>query len=101
MILSVCPATSNLTLLGGDAILLPLYNPVPGTGHSQLRVLGSVNVASTVGLYVFENTPGALSASITAIDNDATDAVSGTFQNLPEGATFAVSDLRAARITYI
>jgi fibronectin-binding autotransporter adhesin len=92
--------TSNLTLLGFDAISLPVNNPAPGTGHSQLRVLGTVNVASTVDLFVLENTPGALSTSVVAIDNDGTDAITGTFHNLPEGAIFAVSDLHAARITY-
>jgi autotransporter-associated beta strand protein len=93
--------TRNLTLVGFDAVYLGVNSPVPGTGHSQLRVLGTINLAGTADLFVVANTAGALSSSITAIDNDSTDPVVGTFRLLPEGKVFAVSDVHAARITYV
>ncbi|HEY6137924.1 MAG TPA: Ig-like domain-containing protein, partial [Thermoanaerobaculia bacterium] len=66
----------------------------------QVKVTGSVSLAGALQLFfITQPVPG---QSWTLIDNDGTDAVSGTFAGLPEGATLSngYGTKRTLLITY-
>jgi hypothetical protein len=66
----------------------------PGTQHDQVNVTGSVNLGGTTVLSTTGSTitsvPG---QQIVLINNDLTDAVTGTFSGIAEGATTTVNGL--------
>jgi hypothetical protein len=61
-----------------------------GTGYDQLNVTGSVSLGNAT-LNVGGSHIPAVGDSFIIINNDGVDAVSGTFNGLPEGATLAVN----------
>jgi len=68
---------------GGSRFHVELNGPQPGA-HDQLRVVGSValnNCLFTASI----GQASAADAEFVIIDNDGADAVSGTFEGLPEG----------------
>jgi hypothetical protein len=68
-----------------------------GTQYDQLKVNGTVSIGGTLNLSVgFAPTVG---TAFTIIDNDGTDAVTGTFAGLPEGTTLTVGGT-TFRISY-
>ncbi len=80
----------NLSLAAGSvfaAQVIPIFNAPP----DRLAVVGTVNInGATLQVqptFLPSTTPG---ATFRIIENDGTDAVVGTFLNLPENATFAV-----------
>ncbi|HEY2759701.1 MAG TPA: Calx-beta domain-containing protein, partial [Pirellulales bacterium] len=89
----------NLKLGSSDTLVLEIAGPSAASQYDNLVVhgtvaLGGANVSVTLGTF----TPAA-SDTFTIIDNDATDAVSGTFKNLVEGQVFAVNSI-PFQITY-
>lgn len=78
--------------IGGNAV---------GTQYDQLKVLGPVSLGNatleTKFLNGFKPKPGDV---FTIIDNDGSDAVTGTFKDLPEGATFNVEGV-VFKISYV
>ena len=87
-------STGDLTLASGAILTIE----IGGTGHDQLRVTGSVSLAgaSLDGLLFGGFDPAAPGATFTIIDNDAGDAVEGTFKDLGEGALLDVAGHRLA-----
>jgi acetyl esterase/lipase len=87
------------TLQTGPLAITSMYSVdlVPGGASDRVRVEGPVSIGGT--LEVVTHGSVAAGQSFTIIDNDGTDPVSGTFSNLPEGATFTVGST-AFRITY-
>lgn len=84
-------ATGNLNIeLGG---------PTPCTQHDQLIVNGAVSLGGALNVNLINSFVPAAGNTFTIIDNDGTDAVTGTFAGLPEGATF-VADGKRFQITY-
>jgi len=80
----------NLTLDAGDAVAFELNGLTPGTDHDQLVVNGAV----TLGGATLSATAGISYAdcdSLTLIENDGVDAVSGTFAGLANGAVVNIS----------
>jgi parallel beta-helix repeat protein len=82
--------SGNLTLTSGSTVNIELNGPTPGTQHDQLNVTGTVNLGGaslnvTTGYAVPNGT------SFVIVNNDGTDAVTGTFAGLPQNATFNVS----------
>jgi hypothetical protein len=67
-----------------------LNGPTPGSSYGQLAVTGGVTLASSVNLNVGLGFVPAQNQVFLIVDNDGTDAVSGTFNGLPEGGTFNV-----------
>lgn len=67
-----------------------------GTAHDRLTVVGAVvlNNAALDALLGSEYVPGP-SDQLFIIDNDGTDAVVGTFNGLPQGASFALGGTTA------
>jgi autotransporter-associated beta strand protein len=80
---------SNVALSASTTFWVELNGPIPGSGHDQLNVKGSVNLNNCTLSSSLGYAP-ALGDSFTIINNDGDDAVKGTFNGLPEGATFAV-----------
>jgi cytoskeletal protein CcmA (bactofilin family) len=89
----------DLNALGGGAIQFDLVTPAPGSGHDQLAVNGTVTLSNPVLQVSFPTLVPAPGSSFVLIDNDGTDAVSGTFAGRPEGAVFAVGG-SSVQITY-
>ena len=102
--------TGSVTLVSGSTLSIELVGDSGAgvaNGHDQLNVTGTVSLGSatlslvTVGLTAAE-VPN--NQTFTIINNDGTDAVSGTFSGLAEGATIN-SDIagsgRALVISYV
>ncbi len=94
-----CITSGNLTLAG-------IYNAEIGgttacTEYDQTTVTGTVDVTGgTLNVSRFNNFKPAVGQKYTIISNDAADAVTGTFANLAEGATFSV-DGYVMKISYV
>jgi autotransporter-associated beta strand protein len=78
----------NYTLASGGTLQVELNGPTAGL-YDQLDVNGTVNLAGSLDLRL-GFAPG-LGQSFTLIDNDLTDAVSGTFSGVAEGTPFLLS----------
>ncbi len=78
--------SSNVTWSAGSTFRVELNGAAPGAGHDQLNVRGLVSLGSaTLNVSVgFTPEPG---QSFVILNNDNTDAVSGTFAGLANGAT--------------
>jgi autotransporter-associated beta strand protein len=63
-----------------------LNGVTPGTAYDQLRVLGTAGLGNAT-LHVSLGFVSSVSNTFTIIDNDGSDAVTNTFNGLPEGAT--------------
>ncbi len=78
--------TGNLVLASGANLDVVLNGNTAGTGYDQVNVTGTVNVTgSTLAL---SGTRTAHDGTLlTIINNDAADAITGTFSGLAEGGT--------------
>jgi len=93
-----CLNTGNLTLLG--TYQAEIGGTTACTGYDQLKVTGTVDVTSgTLTTSLYNSFVPAVGQSYTIIDNDAADAVTGTFTGLAEGATFTTTGVTYS-ITY-
>ncbi|HYR76789.1 MAG TPA: autotransporter-associated beta strand repeat-containing protein, partial [Pyrinomonadaceae bacterium] len=75
---------------GSPSFVVELNGTTAGSGYDQLNVTGTVNLtgASLSGTVGF--TP-AIGSTFTIINNDSTDAVTGTFAGLSEGSNIVLS----------
>ena len=91
--------SGDLSLVSGSTLSIEtVSNAGPGTGHDQINVTGTVNLGSAT-LDVINSFTPAGGTSFTIINNDGADAVTGTFNGLPEGAVFMLGG-SFFRITY-
>lgn len=91
-------STGNLTLSSGSTTSFELNGTTAGTQYDQINVTGTVdvsgaNLSTNVGF-----TPSR-GDSFALILNDGSDAVTGTFSGLAEGATFTAGG-RIFQISY-
>ncbi len=92
-------STGGVNLNGGANFNVALNGSTPGAGgYAQLDVSGTVSLHSST-LNVSVGYAAALGASFTIIKNNGPSAVSGTFNNLAEGATFVTGGM-TFQITY-
>jgi len=96
-------ASGDLDLQNGTTFSVDIAGTTPGTGHDQVDVTGTVTLGATLSLNdTYDAQPG---DEFILIDNDGSDAVTGTFAALAEGAILDAgdgwSDDDTARITYI
>ena len=77
---------SNLVLNGSTTYAAELNGTTVGFSYDQLKVNGSVNLGGST-LNVQLGFAPAISNSFTIINNDGADAIVGTFNGLPQGAT--------------
>lgn len=92
--------SGNLSLGTGTTLNMELNGTTPGTGHDQLNVTGTVAIASGVNLNVTLGFTPTAGNAFTIINNDGGDAVTGTFNGLPEATVFYIG-ANAFRISYI
>jgi hypothetical protein len=89
--------TGSYTQPPDGTLTAKLNGTTVGTQYDQLKVNGTVSIGGTLNLSVgFAPTVG---SAFTIIDNDGTDAVTGTFAGLPEGTTLTVGGT-TFRISY-
>lgn len=94
--------TGHFTMLAGSSYQPVFTGSVAGTGHSQLRVGGTVNLqGATLGI---AGAPAAawilLGQRYHLLLNDGDDPITGSFAGLPEGALLPVNETLALRVTY-
>lgn len=89
--------TSNLTLAAGSTFAAELNGTAPGASYDQVRVSGPVSLGGSLLLATGFVPPYGLEFIL--IDNDGTDAVTGTFNGFPEGSTLTTNGL-AFRVSY-
>jgi hypothetical protein len=92
-------ASAGLTFESDATFVVELNGPVAGTGYDQITVTGPValnNATLTVSLgFTPDN-----GQAFTIIAQQGDDAVSGTFNALPEGSTFLINGTEFG-ITYV
>ncbi|HEV8267424.1 MAG TPA: autotransporter-associated beta strand repeat-containing protein [Thermoanaerobaculia bacterium] len=91
-------ATGNLTLGATDTFAVELNGTTSGTQYDQLNVTGTVGLGNAALSTTVGYSP-MMGDTYTIISNDVSDAVTGAFANLPEGASFAIG-ANAFSITY-
>jgi autotransporter-associated beta strand protein len=91
--------TASSTVLSNDAVLhIELNGPTAGTSYDQLRVLGTTTVTGSklAPSLSFAPVEGQV---FTILDNNGTDAVTGAFDSLANGAVTNVNGI-PMRISY-
>lgn len=78
--------SGNLSLSGGSTVNMELNGTTPGTGHDQLNVTGTVSLGGA-NLNVILGFPTSAGNQFVIVNNDLADAVTGTFNSLPQGST--------------
>ncbi|TWT85946.1 Cohesin domain protein [Posidoniimonas polymericola] len=83
-------ASGDLALTSGTFLTAKINGLTPGVGHNQFVVTGEVDLGGAT-LDAFGSIAAAPGDSVVLIDNDASDAVVGTFAGLANGATVSVN----------
>ena len=81
----------GLTMNSGSYLGIQINGAAPATGYDQLKVNGSVTIASGTSLLATLGFAPTNGQTFVLVDNDGADPVSGTFDNLPEGATLTMN----------
>ncbi len=100
---TIAPGLSPGIISTGDLSGVGTYEfeiegATPGSGHDQIAVTGTVDLAGSTLSLSGSHVP-AVHDSFVLIDNDGADAVTGTFTGFPEGTQFAFNGVTLA-ITY-
>ncbi len=86
----IMTVTGNYAQSGGS-LNIEIQGTAPNTpDFDQLRVLGTVALGGTLNVSFLSSFKPATGATFKIIDNDNTDAVTGTFSGLPQGANLVV-----------
>jgi autotransporter-associated beta strand protein len=84
--------TGNVQFNAGSTFVVPMNGPAAGSGYGQLNVIGTATLGTTnVTLSlpgVFVPRPG---DTLTIINNDGTDAISGNFTGLSDGTSVVIN----------
>lgn len=91
-------SSANFTLGSSTTLEIELAGDSAGFDYDQVSVIGSVDLGGA-SLNVQLSYPSAVSNQFLIIKNDGNDAVNGTFNGLPEGATFYANGAKF-QITY-
>ncbi len=96
-----CINSGNLTFQSGSTYEFEVGGTTACTEYDQTKVTGTVDLGSgTLSTLLFNNFKPAVNQSYMIIENDSTDAVTGTFNGLAEGATFTVSGY-VLKVSYV
>jgi Tol biopolymer transport system component len=96
-----CIATSDLSLASGSALDAELGGTTACSGYDQTDVTGTVTITdATLNAILFGGFVPSVGNSFTIVNNDGSDAVSGTFNGLAEGSTFTSGGV-TYRISYV
>ena len=87
---------SNVILTSSATLKAELTGPTPGAGgYDQLNARGTINLASaSLTVVPAFTTPVALGQQFVIINNDLSDAITGTFSGLPGGSTITAGNYR-------
>lgn len=90
------------TLSFGSDLAIVINGTTVDTQYTQLNVVGAVNLKGVDLVLSGTHTPVA-GQTFTIVNNDLADAITGTFNGLPEGATIAnfLGSPLSASITYV
>ncbi|HTY87182.1 MAG TPA: autotransporter-associated beta strand repeat-containing protein [Candidatus Acidoferrum sp.] len=81
--------TSNVVFSATGTFSVDLNGPTPGVGYDQLNVRGTNSLANaTLVVNSGPGLPGAIGDQFIIVNNDGADAITGTFNGLPNGAQF-------------
>jgi autotransporter-associated beta strand protein len=91
----------NVSLNAQTVLLIKLNGNTVGTSYDQINVTGVVDLNGCVLLPTpLNNFIPAVGDVYRIINNDGTDAVVGTFTNIPEGSIFTTPNNIKFRVTY-
>lgn len=94
-------ASGDLNLSSSDTFEVEIEGATAGTEHDQTDVTGSVSLGNaSLDLQVISAATVGFGDALIIIDNDGSDAVSGTFSGLVEGASVDVGG-RTSTISYV
>ena len=88
----------NAGASGPGTLQIELNGTTPGSGYDQLNVHGTVNLAG-ITLKASLNYSSSVNDQFVIINNDGTDAVTGTFTGLPQGQKLYIGS-QLFQITY-
>ena len=93
--------TNGLTIAAGGSLMVDVAGTVAGTQYDQLIVTGTVDITGA-SLSVNHSYTGSDGDSYTVIVNDSTDAISGTFSGVAEGAAVtATGNSSSLSVSYL
>jgi fibronectin-binding autotransporter adhesin len=96
-----CINTGNLTFISGSTYEFEVGGTTACTQYDQTKVTGTVDLGNgTLSTVLVNSFTPAANQSYMIIENDGSDAVTGTFNGLAEGATFTVSGY-VFKISYV
>lgn len=90
--------SGNLSMSSATTFSVQANGPTVGTQYDQLNVTGTVTLGNATLLVTGTGVPD--NSVLTIINNDGTDAVSGTFNGLPQGSLITVG-ATVYRISYV
>jgi hypothetical protein len=91
--------SGGVALNTNDTFSVVINGTSAGSGYSQLNVIGTVGLGNA-NLDLIMPVIGTTNWQLTIVNNDGADAVTGTFTNLPEGATITASNGATFTISY-
>jgi len=93
--------TGDLVLVSGSAYEFELGGTTVGSQYDQINVTGTVDLGGgTLSVILWNSFKPSVGQTFTIINNDGSDAITGTFVGLAEGKTF-VSQGYAYTISYV
>ncbi|MES2970728.1 MAG: hypothetical protein V4702_00185 [Patescibacteria group bacterium] len=96
-----CLNTGNLVFQNGSSYEFEVGGTTVCTEYDQTKVTGTVTLGNgTLSTLLVNNFKPVANQSYMIIENDGTDAVTGTFNGLAEGATFTVSGY-VLKVSYV
>jgi hypothetical protein len=96
-----CISTNNLTLATGSTLDEEVGGTTKCSDYDQTSVTGTVTINNaTLNTTLYGGFVPSVGNAYTIIDNDGSDAVTGTLNNLAEGATFTTQGV-TYKITYV
>ena len=85
-------STGSVSFVPGSTFKAEVNGTTPGTNYDQLAVTGTVNLGGST-LNVSGTIASSSASPIVLISNDGTDAVTGTFAGLSEGAVVTINGI--------
>lgn len=89
-----CLTTGDLTLFTGSTYDFEVGGKTACSQYDQIVVNGAVQLAGTLNLTLWNGFKPVAGQKYTIISNDGSDAVSGTFDSLDQGATLTVGSYK-------
>jgi hypothetical protein len=95
-----CLNSGNLVLNSGATYDFEVGGATACSGYDQIKVTGTVQAGGDLAVTLFNGFKPVKGQVYTIIDNDGSDAVSSTFTNLAEGATFTANGF-VYKVSYV